>query len=83
MTTRPEHLPDDLAAVTNAEGHPAEAQRILNEEIRYRDDDGETYPDLPARSRDLLEQRHSQHPPIGPSIAHGKPLPPDRRMTGQ
>lgn len=60
----------DLAAVTNAEGHPAEAQRIL-EEIRNRDDDNETYPDVPERTAVMLGRANSGGHEFQRSISTG------------
>lgn len=46
----------DLAAVTRAEGHPDQANRILRDQVANRTDDKATL-DLSQRSHTILETR--------------------------
>lgn len=69
----------DLAAVTRAEGHPDQANRILRDQVANRTDD-EGPLDLSQRSHTILENLHGQntrgltaHPP---TTHHPKRLPP-------
>ncbi|WP_295695406.1 LysM peptidoglycan-binding domain-containing protein [Lapillicoccus sp.] len=47
----------DLAAVATAEGHHAEAQRIIRDEVCNRTDDDEAPPELSTRTQQILTQR--------------------------
>jgi hypothetical protein len=47
----------DLAAVAAAEGHHAEAQRIIRDEICNRTDDDNAPPELPTRTEEILRRR--------------------------
>jgi len=47
----------DLAAVAAAEGHHAEAQRIIRDEVCNRTDDEAAPPELPARTEQILRTR--------------------------
>jgi hypothetical protein len=47
----------DLAAVAAAEGHYAEAQRIIRDDICNRTDDDNAPPELPARTEEILRRR--------------------------
>ncbi len=47
----------DLAAVAAAEGHHAEAQRIIRDEVCNRTDDEAAPPELPARTEQILRAR--------------------------
>ncbi len=47
----------DLAAVAAAEGHHAEAQRIIRDEVCNRTDDEGAPPELPARTEQILHNR--------------------------
>ena len=47
----------DLAAVATAEGHHAEAQHIIRDQICNRTDDDGAPPELPDRTEQILKQR--------------------------
>ncbi|MGV1007089.1 MAG: LysM peptidoglycan-binding domain-containing protein [Dermatophilaceae bacterium] len=47
----------DLAAVATAEGHHAEAQHIIRDQICNRTDDDGAPPELPTRTEQILKQR--------------------------
>ena len=55
---RDEEIPRlDLAAVATAEGHHAEAQHIIRDQICNRTDDDGPPPELPDRTEQILKQR--------------------------
>lgn len=51
----------DLAAVASAEGHLAEAGRIIRDQVANRSDDDGPPPELPARTEDILTRRTDWH----------------------
>ena len=74
----------DLAAVTRAEGHPGEANRILRDQVANRTDDEGPPMDLPQRTKTILRSREmtghdrtggaaTHHPPEGAPQASSDP----------
>ena len=47
----------DLAAVADAEGKQAEAQRIIRDDVCNRSDDESAPPELPVRTEQILRNR--------------------------
>lgn len=48
----------DLAAVLDANGHAAEAEQILRDDVCNRDDEGEAPTELTARAERIIDSRH-------------------------
>ena len=48
----------DLAAIATAEGNHAEASQILRDQVSNRTDDEHPPPEVPARTNQILRQRH-------------------------
>lgn len=51
----------DLAAVLEAQGHGAEAERIVRDDVCNRSDDGEAPTDLPERTEQIIDARRWLH----------------------
>lgn len=48
----------DMADVIQAEGRDEQAQLYLADQVLNRDEDGDSFPDVPSRSVEILERKH-------------------------